>query len=118
MVWFRTVGRVAAVLLGLWLMVGVPGPATAGDGAHAGHDHGKLDAPKGEACIKDAAWMKRNHMDFLKHRRAETVREGVRNHKESLLNCKTCHTSREKFCDRCHAYVGVKPDCFTCHIYP
>ncbi|MBF0284980.1 MAG: hypothetical protein HQL51_11035 [Magnetococcales bacterium] len=78
----------------------------------------ELQKAKGEACLKPTDWMRRNHMDFLKHSREDTVREGVRNAKESFLNCKSCHVSREQFCDRCHNYASVKPDCFECHNYP
>lgn len=77
-----------------------------------------LQKPLGDACVRPADWMRRNHMDFLKHQRDLTVREGVRVREESLLNCKSCHTSREQFCDQCHTYVGVAPNCFTCHSYP
>ncbi|NGZ28560.1 MAG: Hdr-like menaquinol oxidoreductase cytochrome c subunit [Magnetococcales bacterium] len=78
----------------------------------------ELQKPQGKECIRPTDWMRRNHMDFLKDRREDTVRQAVRLPKESLLTCQTCHQSREKFCDRCHDYVGVKPDCFECHVYP
>ncbi|MBF0296474.1 MAG: hypothetical protein HQL96_14895 [Magnetococcales bacterium] len=69
-------------------------------------------------CVRDPEWMRRNHMDFLKHKREETVREGKFVKSESFLACADCHTSRERFCDRCHAYVAVAPNCFECHQYP
>lgn len=69
-------------------------------------------------CVRDAAWMRRNHMDFLKHKRVETVREGKFVKSESFLECAGCHQSRERFCDRCHAYAVVAPNCFECHQYP
>jgi len=78
----------------------------------------QLEKPKGEACLRSNAWMRRNHMDFLKHKRVMTVREGVRVRSENFKSCTRCHTSREKFCDQCHAYVGVAPNCFECHHYP
>ncbi|MBF0357874.1 MAG: hypothetical protein HQL70_04645 [Magnetococcales bacterium] len=78
----------------------------------------ELEKAKGEACIRPTDWMRRNHMDFLKHRRGQTVREGLRIRSESLLKCSECHQSHEKFCDQCHNYVGVAPNCFECHIYP
>jgi hypothetical protein len=78
----------------------------------------QLEKAKGEACIRPTEWMRRNHMDFLKHRRAETVREGMRIRSESLLECAECHQSHEKFCDQCHNYVSVSPNCFECHVYP
>ncbi|MEO5349421.1 MAG: hypothetical protein H7836_07240 [Magnetococcus sp. YQC-3] len=78
----------------------------------------QLELPKGKECVKSAEWMRRNHMDFLKHNRELAVREGVRVKSDSLKNCATCHSSREKFCDRCHTYAGVAPNCFECHHYP
>ena len=37
----------------------------------------------------------------------------------SLINtCMKCHTSKAKFCDRCHNYMAVTPDCWDCHIAP
>lgn len=91
----------------------------ADDSDHAKHGHGgvNLEKAKGDACIKDTEWMRRNHMKLLMHKRAVTVREGVRTPAESLLQCQSCHQKREAFCDRCHSYVGVKPDCFECHNY-
>ena len=92
-------------------VVSLPSPVQAGGPP-------QLEKAQGEQCIRDTDWMRRNHMDFLKHRRALTVREGVRIRSESLLGCANCHTSRERFCDRCHTYAGVAPDCFECHNYP
>jgi hypothetical protein len=84
----------------------------------AAHGKGPHEVPAEGKCIKETDWMRHNHMDFLRHKRAITVREGVRVKDESLLNCATCHTSRTKFCDKCHDFVGVRPDCFECHNYP
>jgi hypothetical protein len=56
-------------------------------------------------------------MDLLKKVREESVRDGVRG--EIRLNdCRRCHTSREKFCDKCHKVAGLQLDCFGCHHYP
>lgn len=103
-----SVGCKAALLLAL--LGGLTAPAWA--------EYPDLEKPKGEKCIKEKSWMRRNHMDFLKDQREITVREGVRVKEESLLNCQSCHPSREQFCDKCHGYVGVQPDCFDCHNYP
>ncbi|MBF0422502.1 MAG: Hdr-like menaquinol oxidoreductase cytochrome c subunit [Magnetococcales bacterium] len=84
----------------------------------AGADPPQLEKPKGERCIRDTNWMRHNHMDLLKHNRSLTVREGKRIRSESLLQCAGCHPNRDRFCDRCHGYVAVAPDCFECHIYP
>ncbi|MBF0160140.1 MAG: hypothetical protein HQL58_11525 [Magnetococcales bacterium] len=77
----------------------------------------QLEPAAGKPCVRDPAWMRRNHPDFLKQMRDRTVREGVRIRSESLAQCASCHQSRAQFCDRCHQYAGVEPDCFTCHNY-
>ncbi len=82
-----------------------------------GGDVPQLQAAQGKPCVRDPAWMRRNHPDFLKQKRDLTVREGVRIRDESLANCVSCHQSRAQFCDRCHQYAGVEPNCFTCHNY-
>ena len=99
------------VLLAMAVLLAAPATARAGGPP-------QLEKPKGDACIRSTDWMRRNHMDLLKHKRAMTVREGIRNRKESLVNCASCHASREAFCDRCHTYVNVAPGCFECHNYP
>ena len=77
----------------------------------------------GERCVEDTPFMRRNHMELLKHQRDRTVREGIRTTQHSLANCVGCHASRktgrvtgsEGFCQSCHSYAGVKLDCFECH---
>jgi nitrate/TMAO reductase-like tetraheme cytochrome c subunit len=32
--------------------------------------------------------------------------------------CLGCHSNKEKFCDSCHTYSGVKPNCWNCHVVP
>ena len=32
----------------------------------------------GESCVKDTSWMRRNHMELLKHDRDRTLRQGIR----------------------------------------
>ena len=111
MVWLRPVG----VLLFLFTLLAF----TQADAAESPHAHGgmTLAASKGDKCIRETGWMRRNHMDFLRHKRAIVVREGVRVKSESFLQCATCHPKRADFCDKCHNYVGVSPDCFECHNY-
>lgn len=83
-----------------------------------------LAAAKGDKCIADPAFMRRNHMQLLLHRRDETVHAGIRGEGASLAGCVECHASGtprsvvgsdEHFCQGCHAYAAVKLDCFTCH---
>jgi len=82
---------------------------------------------KGEQCVEETDYMRRNHMDLLMHRRDETMHKGVRTRKHSLQNCLTCHAVKDKqqqvvtikdkrhFCRSCHSYAAVKIDCFDCH---
>jgi hypothetical protein len=82
-----------------------------------------LEAAAGERCVEDTPFMRRNHMELLKHQRDRTVHEGIRTTQHSLANCVGCHASRktgrvtgsEGFCQSCHSYAGVKLDCFECH---
>ena len=83
-----------------------------------------LAAPSGGSCVEETETMRRNHMELIKHQRDRTVREGIRTTRHSLANCVACHAdpktgrvtgSKDAFCEACHAYVAVKPDCFECH---
>ena len=84
-------------------------------------------ATGGEQCVRDSAYMTTHHMDLLDEWRDQVVRKGERfetgsdgnRYERSLTNtCLGCHKSREKFCDRCHTYLGVEPYCWDCHIVP
>ncbi|MBI5815665.1 MAG: sulfur reduction protein DsrJ [Nitrospinae bacterium] len=72
----------------------------------------------GKKCVKDPEWMRHNHMKFLLHTREEAVREGIREEGHGIAGCRSCHPNRAEFCDKCHGYVGVKPECWNCHYYP
>ncbi|BAU22986.1 cytochrome C [Caldimicrobium thiodismutans] len=88
----------------------------------------KPELPKDEKkCIEDVQYMKAYHMKLLDKWRKEKVREGNINYinnegkiyKMSLQRtCMKCHTSKEKFCDRCHTTLVTHPDCWDCHIAP
>lgn len=114
----------AVTAVGLALLVGwlaVPLATGAGEGKEpkrGGVPHPQIVVPKEGQCVRPTEWMRRNHMDLLQHHKVDAVRKGVRVKKESLDNCRTCHTKRGEFCDRCHAYTAVKMDCFDCHNYP
>ena len=81
----------------------------------------------GKQCVEEPGFMRRNHMDILKHQRDETMHNGIRTKKYSLQNCLTCHAVKDKkqnfvtakderhFCRSCHTYAAVKIDCFECH---
>ncbi|MBF0093678.1 MAG: Hdr-like menaquinol oxidoreductase cytochrome c subunit [Alphaproteobacteria bacterium] len=97
-------------------------PALAGDGPFP-----TIPKGKGGKCVEDTQFMRRNHMDLLKHQRDETMREGIRTTEHGLQGCISCHAvqgadgkpvtikSEEHFCNACHSYAGVSPDCFACH---
>lgn len=70
-------------------------------------------------CVRPTDWMRKNHMTLLKSSREQIVRFGARGAANpGLTECRECHTSRAGFCDSCHQFAGVSPDCFGCHFYP
>jgi len=85
----------------------------------------KLEKPAvAKKCVEDTAFMRSSHMQLLLEWRETAVREGRRTVAtaegeidKSLTNtCLACHGKHEAFCDRCHAYVDVKPFCWDCHL--
>jgi hypothetical protein len=91
----------------------------------------RLDTPAIEAlpeklCVAPAEFMRTDHMRLLADWR-DGLREGQRDYTAgdgrrfsvSLTGtCLKCHDNKEQFCDRCHDYTGVKPNCWSCHIIP
>ncbi len=73
---------------------------------------------KYDSCVsKGTEYMRLHHWELLREIREEVVRYG-RVGNVGLNGCRECHTSRERFCDKCHNAVNLKPDCFGCHYYP
>ena len=82
---------------------------------------------KGDMCVEPTDIMRKQHMDFLKHDRDLTMRQGNRNIKHSLNQCVECHVQTDaqgefisindsgQFCAVCHEFTSVKIDCFECH---
>ncbi len=115
--------RVAAMASVLALVAVLP--AASADGKPAASALQPLVQPaRGGQCVADPAFMRRNHMDLLKHQRNETVHRGVRDPRASLKGCIACHASAQTqsvataetdFCVSCHSYAAVKVDCFECH---
>jgi len=82
---------------------------------------------QGSQCVEDTDFMRRNHMDLLKHQRDETMLKGVRTKQYSLKECLDCHvvygpddvavtaSNPSHFCRACHDYAAVSIDCFECH---
>jgi hypothetical protein len=104
------------------------GAAAAAESGQAGRVF--IPAPpkgKGDKCVADTDFMRRNHMTLLEHQRDNTVHEGIRTKQFSLKGCIACHAvngpdaravtfkSPKHFCSSCHVYAAVKIDCFECH---
>lgn len=108
-----------AALLGAAAMLAAPAFEAA-----AGVDLPKLEKGKGDKCVEDTDFMRRNHMELLKHQRDDTLRKGIRTTRHSLKGCVECHagaksgsvaSSKEDFCVACHSFAGTKLDCWDCH---
>ena len=82
-----------------------------------------VKAYKGDKCVEDTEYMRRNHMQVILHQRDETTHRGIRTQKHSLKNCIDCHADpktnsvlgKDGFCESCHVYTSVSIDCFSCH---
>ena len=80
-----------------------------------------------ESCVEPTDFMRRNHMEVIKHQRDETVHNGIRSTKHSLAGCIECHVSagadnqpvpvndEGQFCNACHDFAAVGMNCFGCH---
>lgn len=78
-----------------------------------------------QGCVEPTADMRRNHMKYILHQRDETMHQGIRTSRHSLVECINCHvsdapdaprvSSEEHFCNSCHSYAAVHIDCFQCH---
>jgi hypothetical protein len=78
-------------------------------------------------CVAETEFMRRNHMELIKHERHVVVHEGIRDSKDSLAGCIACHVApgpdgnlvsvyaHGQFCKSCHEYAAVDVNCFGCH---
>lgn len=116
-----------AAAIGAYALVALLSAASAG-GAGGTPTAGSLEPPiqaaRGGHCVADPTFMRRNHMNYLKHERDVTMHQGVRDPRTSLQACVACHASAQTgsvavaktdFCVSCHSYAAVKVDCFECH---
>jgi len=76
-------------------------------------------------CVESLEFMRAEHMQLLDAWRIQNVRNGGveytnaagRVFEASLENtCLHCHSNRVEFCDSCHTYVAVAPECWDCHV--
>jgi hypothetical protein len=116
----------ALILAGLvGFLAAVTWPAWSARASHPVSDGPVLVRPVGETkCVAPTDVMRRTHMRLLADWRDSVVRTGVRmmttndgrQFRMSLTGtCLGCH-QKAGFCDRCHAYVSVKPACWECHV--
>jgi hypothetical protein len=88
----------------------------------------ELELPQAQpGCVLPVGEMRASHMELLNDWRDLVVRDGERvmttwdgreTRRSLTKTCLGCHTDKEKFCDRCHGYVGVAPYCWDCHLTP
>jgi hypothetical protein len=85
-----------------------------------------LEKPVGETrCLEDKTFMRENHTQILNEWRTITVRNGIMKYTSKSYGttyeisltktCLRCHNKKEDFCDRCHNYANVAPNCWNCH---
>lgn len=84
-------------------------------------------AANAQRCVEPTDFMRRNHMEVIKHQRDATVHEGIRSTKHSLAGCIACHVApgptgqpvpvndEQQFCGACHDFAAVRLNCFDCH---
>lgn len=88
---------------------------------------GSSKAAQLENCVEPTEYMRRNHMELIRHQRDTTVYGGIRSTKHSLAGCVNCHVGYDadrqplpvngdhQFCAACHSYAAVTLNCFDCH---
>lgn len=76
-------------------------------------------------CVLPTEEIRATHMQLLVAWRDQVVRTGKREwvgfqgkkFDASLTNtCLGCHSNKAQFCDQCHNYVAVTPNCWGCHL--
>lgn len=75
-------------------------------------------------CVESKEFMRAGHMKLLNDWRDSALRDDKREYVNSKgkryeislqKSCVNCHSNKDKFCDVCHIYAGVKPYCWNCH---
>ena len=124
---FLLISLLISTLLG-WLAVT---QAVAGDVESSGFGAVAIPQPdkpeNASSCVAPVEIMRREHMNLLMHQRDDTVLDGERDGKYSLVGCIDCHNPAQDaasairypdpqhFCAGCHLYTSVQIDCFECH---
>jgi hypothetical protein len=93
----------------------------------AAYPPGPVIYPGSEQCVESAEYMRKYHTQVLQQWRDQAVRQGDRvytatdnkTYDISLTgSCLKCHPNKAEFCDRCHNYNGIAPNCYSCHNIP
>jgi hypothetical protein len=82
-------------------------------------------AKEDRQCVLPTEQMRAYHNQLLIEWREQVTRTGNRvwispngkKYEPSLTNtCLGCHSNKAEFCDQCHNYVSVAPNCWGCHL--
>jgi hypothetical protein len=83
--------------------------------------------PGKDKCVMPVEYMRSSHMKLLGDWREAVVRSADRSYtspdgrqfRRSLTDtCMDCHSNKSSFCDRCHDYAAMQPNCWNCHVAP
>jgi len=75
-------------------------------------------------CVLPPGEQRDGHKALLHDWKQSVVREGNsiyvasdgQEYEMSLSGtCLNCHSNKAEFCDQCHSYTAVNPDCWSCH---
>jgi len=114
-------------LLAVGLAGALPVSGLSADFAPGNHVTPGSKAAGLEHCVRETGFMRRNHMELIKHQRHQTVHKGIRKTTDSLAGCVDCHVSYDEerrpvsvyaegqFCHVCHEFAAVDLTCFGCH---
>lgn len=78
-------------------------------------------------CIESREYMRQYHMQLLQQWRDSAVRDNASTYTASdnktydinlTGTCLGCHSNKAEFCDACHNYSAVSPNCWECHNVP
>jgi hypothetical protein len=113
------------IILLMVFTAGLAAPGLAGDSLRPVIPEAQARFSAEQGCVEPTEDMRKNHMEYILHKRDETMHRGIRTSRHSLVECINCHVSAaddaprasspEHFCNSCHSYAAVSIDCFQCH---
>jgi hypothetical protein len=113
------------IILLLAITAGFAAPGRAGDSLLPVIPEAQARFSADQGCVEPTEDMRKNHMEYILHQRDETMHQGIRSSRHSLVECINCHvsdapdaprvSSQDHFCNSCHSYAAVSIDCFQCH---